>query len=100
MQAQIDAGKSFIDQKEKETETKQKKGRNKSAMEILSSNPAGIRSLNRLRWKVQKHWCEWLGRRTQKGRLNWSAFNRLLTNYPLISPKIVHSYRTHSESII
>ena len=37
----------------------------------------------------------------QKERLkNWSAFNALLRNYPLVKPKIVHSYRTLSESII
>ena len=59
-----------------------------------------IRSLNRLRWEVQKHWRRWLGRRTRKGRANWTAFNALLRNYPLACPKIVHSYKTLSESII
>ena len=59
-----------------------------------------IRSLNRLRWEVQKHWRRWLGRRTRKGVKNWDAFNALLRNYPLVYPKIVHSYKTLSESII
>ena len=51
------------------------------------------RSLNRLRREVQKHWREWLGRRTRKGRANWTAFNALLRNFPLVYPKIVHSYK-------
>ena len=59
-----------------------------------------IRSLNRLRWEVQKHWRRWLGRRTRKGVKNWDVFNALLRNYPLVYPKIVHSYKTLSESII
>jgi RNA-directed DNA polymerase len=59
-----------------------------------------IRSLNRLRFEVQKQWRRWLGRRTRKGRASWQAFNAFLRNYRLVSPKIVHSYKTLSESII
>ena len=59
-----------------------------------------IRSLNNLRFEVQKKWRKWLGRRTRKGRKNWDAFNAFLRNYPLAMPKIVHSYMTLSESII
>ena len=59
-----------------------------------------IRSLNNLRFEVQKKWRKWLGRRTRKGRKNWTAFNALLVNYPLVTPRIVHSYKTLSESII
>ena len=51
-----------------------------------------LRSLNRLLFEVQKKWRQWLGRRTRKGRANWNAFNALLKNYPLVTPKIVHSY--------
>lgn len=58
------------------------------------------RSLNNLRFEVQKKWRNWLGRRTRKGRKNWDAFNALLRNYPLVTPRIVHSYQTLSESII
>ncbi len=58
------------------------------------------RSLNRLRFEVQKNWRKWLGRRTRKGRTNRSAFNALLRNYPLVFPKIVDNYRTLSESVI
>jgi hypothetical protein len=36
------------------------------------------RSLNRLRFEVQKKWRKWLGRRTRKGRATWTEFNALL----------------------
>jgi len=49
---------------------------------------------------VQKHWRRWLGRRTRGGPMNWNRFNGLLVNYPLILPKIVHSYKTPSETMI
>ena len=60
-----------------------------------------IRSLNRLRHEVHKHWRRWLGRRTRGGPMNWNRFNGLLINYPLIPPKIIHSYRNiPSETMI
>lgn len=59
-----------------------------------------IRSLSRLRQEVQKHWRKWLGRRTRGGPMNWNRFKGLLANYPLIHPKIVHSYKTPSEIMI
>jgi hypothetical protein len=40
-----------------------------------------IRSLNCLRYEVQKHWRRWLGRRTRGGPMNWNRFNGLLVNY-------------------
>ena len=58
------------------------------------------RSLKRLLFEVQKKWRKWLGRRARKGQKNWEAFNALLVNYPLVTPRIVHSYKTLSESII
>jgi hypothetical protein len=59
------------------------------------------RSLTRLHHEVHKHWRRWLGRRTRGGPMNWSRFNGLLVNYPLIPPKIVHSYKNIlSESMI
>ncbi len=59
-----------------------------------------IRSLNRMRLEVQRSWRNWLGRRTRKGRASWEAFNSLLRNYPLETPKIIHGYKSLSESII
>ena len=58
------------------------------------------RSLSSLRQEVQKHWRRWLGRRTRGGPMNWNSFKGLLINYPLIPPKIVHSYQTPSETMI
>jgi group II intron reverse transcriptase/maturase len=60
-----------------------------------------LRSLSRLRHEVHKHWRRWLGRRTRGGPMNWNRFNGLLRNYPLIPPKIIHSYKNiPSETMI
>ncbi len=59
-----------------------------------------MRSLSRFRNELQKHWRKWLGRRTRGGPMNWYCCNGLLVNYPLISPKIVRSYKNPSESMI
>jgi group II intron reverse transcriptase/maturase len=59
------------------------------------------RCLSNLRFEVQRHWRRWLGRRTRGGPMNWQRFNGLLVNYPLIPPRIVHSYQsTPSESMV
>jgi group II intron reverse transcriptase/maturase len=36
-------------------------------------------------------WRKWLSRRSQRARLNWEKFNRLLKRYPLPPPVVVHS---------
>jgi hypothetical protein len=36
-------------------------------------------------------WRKWLSRRSQRARLNWAKFNRLLQRYPLPTPVLVHS---------
>lgn len=41
------------------------------------------RSINRFHYEVRRLWRKWLSRRSQRGRLTWEAFNRLLTHYPL-----------------
>jgi group II intron reverse transcriptase/maturase len=40
---------------------------------------------------VERHWRRWLGRRSQRGWLSWAAFRRLLREYPLPQPVVVHS---------
>lgn len=40
---------------------------------------------------VQRRWRRWLGRRSQRGRLSWEAYVRLLARYPLPRPVVVHS---------
>jgi hypothetical protein len=48
-------------------------------------------ALSRFFQKVVGVWCKWLNRRSQRARLNWERFNRLLACYPLPSPVVVHS---------
>ena len=36
-------------------------------------------------------WRKWLSRRSQRARMNWERFNRLLARYPLPAPVMVHS---------
>jgi hypothetical protein len=46
------------------------------------------RALNRLSQAVRRLWHKWLSRRSQRGRLSWDAFNRLLERYPLPRPRL------------
>jgi group II intron reverse transcriptase/maturase len=39
---------------------------------------------------VKKSWRKWLGRRTQQGRLSWSAYMAVLRRHPLPKPHVVH----------
>jgi RNA-directed DNA polymerase len=48
-------------------------------------------TLSRFFQEVLRVWRKWLNRRSQRARLNWERFNRLLTCYPLPSPVVVHS---------
>ncbi len=41
--------------------------------------------------QVRSIWHVWLRRRSQRRRLTWEGFARLLKRYPLPPPKIVHS---------
>lgn len=41
--------------------------------------------------QVKRIWHVWLRRRSQRHRLTWEGFARLLKRYPLPPPKIVHS---------
>jgi hypothetical protein len=40
---------------------------------------------------VKWRWRRWLGRRSQRGRLSWEEYVRLLARYPLPRPVVVHS---------
>jgi len=46
-------------------------------------------ALDRFRRAVKRAWKKWLGRRSQQS-LNWEAFERLHTRYPLPRPVIRH----------
>jgi group II intron reverse transcriptase/maturase len=48
-------------------------------------------ALARFQWEVRRAWHKWLGRRSQRGRFPWVAYERLLCRYPLPPPRIMHS---------
>ena len=50
------------------------------------------RSLKRMRYQVCRVWHKWLCRRSQRAKLDWHRFNRLLMRYPLPQPRIFQSY--------
>jgi len=54
------------------------------------------RSLGMFYEQVKRAWLTWLSRRSQKARLDWEQFARLLTRYPLPRPRIVHSVYRNS----
>ena len=45
----------------------------------------------KFRYEVGRIWRKWLSRRSQRARMNWETFNRLLKRYPLPSPIAIHS---------
>ena len=49
------------------------------------------RALSKFYWEVHKVWRTWLNRRSQRAKMTWERFNRLLTRYPLPAPRIAHS---------
>lgn len=48
-------------------------------------------NLGRFRNEVGRLWHKWLSRRSQKARLDWSTFQRLLKRYPLPPPHLIRS---------
>ena len=49
------------------------------------------RALDNFHRQVTREWRKWLNRRSQKARMTWERFNRLLVTYPLPRPRIVHA---------
>jgi RNA-directed DNA polymerase len=41
--------------------------------------------------RVQDLWREWLNRRSQRGRMPWDRFKKLLQRYPLVPPRVTRS---------
>jgi hypothetical protein len=52
-------------------------------------------ALGTFRHQLVRIWHYWLRRRSQRKRLSWSRFARLLKSFPLPPPKIVHSIYRH-----
>lgn len=46
------------------------------------------RMLASIAWKVMNIWKKWLGRRSQKTRMTWDKFNRILVTYPIPVAKV------------
>lgn len=51
-----------------------------------------LRSLHKVFHETKAAWKKWLSRRSQRYRMNWRKFSRILERYPLPIPKIAHSY--------
>lgn len=45
-------------------------------------------SIQRFAYEVRRIWKKWLGRRSQRSRMTWEKFNRLLQRYPLPPTRI------------
>jgi len=45
-------------------------------------------SIQRFAYEVRRIWKKWLGRRSQRSRMTWKKFNRLLQRYPLPPARI------------
>lgn len=45
--------------------------------------PGNSKSISRFHWVVRRHWKYWLSRRSQRARMSWKKFNRLLGRHPL-----------------
>lgn len=46
------------------------------------------RSLHRLLFHARRAWCKWLGRRSQRARMNWERFTAILRRFPLPRPSV------------
>ena len=49
------------------------------------------RGLKRFRHGAMRRWHKWLARRSQRRRMHWDRFNRLLAHYPLPEARIIHA---------
>jgi group II intron reverse transcriptase/maturase len=56
------------------------------------------RALNNFHRQVTREWRRWLNRRSQKAKMVWERFNRLLIDDPLPRPRIVHAIRAAQRS--
>jgi hypothetical protein len=57
-------------------------------------------ALVRFQWEVGRTWYKWLCRRSQRGRMSWDDYQRLLGRYPLPLPREVHSdYSPSAKSV-
>jgi group II intron reverse transcriptase/maturase len=53
-------------------------------------------ALSRFRHMAERLWRRWLNRRSQRARMTWERFRRLLQRYPLMPVRVVHSVYRHA----
>lgn len=51
-----------------------------------------LKALSGFRFRVERLWMKWLGRRSQRARITWSVGDKLLSHYVLPKAHIVHRY--------
>ena len=54
--------------------------------------PTNFRSLWQFYRRTRRLWREWLSRRTRGRPLTWERFGEILRQYPLLRPRITHSW--------
>ena len=54
--------------------------------------PTNYRSIWQFYRRVRRIWREWLGRRTRGRPLKWERYQAILRQYPLLLPRIMHSW--------
>ena len=52
------------------------------------------RSIGEFYERVRRIWQKWLNRRTRGNRLNWLAYQQLLTRYPLLRPRLSRPWKS------
>jgi RNA-directed DNA polymerase len=50
------------------------------------------RAIANFRFRAERTWIKWLGRRSQRGRLNWARAAALVARFPLPPARIVHRF--------
>jgi len=55
---------------------------------ITGNSPA----LRRFRHEAGRRWRYWLDHRSDRARMKWDRFNRLLVRYPLASPRVLRAW--------
>lgn len=49
---------------------------------------SNYRTLGNICWKVAGIWKKWLARRSQKSRMNWARFSKILKIFPIPRPRV------------
>lgn len=61
--------------------------------------PTNYRSLWQFYRRVRRIWREWLSRRTRGRPLTWDRFKEILRQYPLLQPRITHSWASSGSHV-